>query len=696
MPIIALVGNPNCGKTTLFNALTGSNQYVGNWAGVTVEKKVGKTIAYCPKWRDGRNCRRRGQNFPQHQCQKNKLESVDIVDLPGIYSLSPYSIEEKIARDFLIKDNPDAIINIIDGSNIERNLYLTVQLIELGKPMVLAINMMDDVVANGGSIDCEYLTSLLGIPVIPISARRNENIYKVLEEIDNVIKAKIIPPEINYDNKTQNALNSIYSIIVKKCKLETPYSYYAAKLLEGNKNAAKRLELSEKQISEVEDVVASYEKTSEYGDREAMLADARYKFITEIVEKTVVKSKHYGKLTTSDKIDLVVTNRYLAIPIFLLVMFGMFSLTFGPIGVFLSDLIDKFFTHILTPATEALLNSANAPEWTYKLLIDAIISGVGGILTFLPQIALLFLCLSFLEDSGYMARAAFITDKFLRRLGLSGKAFIPMLMGFGCTTPAVMATRTQENVQERRLTILLVPFMSCGAKLPIYALFAGAFFTKSKGLVVFSMYIIGFSVAILTGLILKKTVFKGTMSPFVMELPTYRLPMPASVLKNMWEKVKSFIIKAGTIIFAMSVLIWLLQTFTPDFKLAETSTESFFGILGKYIAPLLIPLGFGTWQAGVAILSGLVAKEAVVSSMLVLYVAANNAELSTILTGVFTPLSAFSFMLFCLLYVPCISAFVTIKREMGSMKWALASAGMQIGIAYFVSFSVYQIGSLFV
>jgi len=686
MRSIALVGNPNCGKTTLFNALTGSNQYVGNWAGVTVEKKIGRiqlNMRGKSRGHHGRNCLHNNHkhcNNHQYHCHKNlqRISNYDIVDLPGIYSLSPYSIEEKLARDFLIKDNPNAIINIIDGSNIERNLYLTVQLIELGKPMVLAINMMDDVISSGGSIDCKYLSDLLGIPVVPISARRSENINKVIEEIDKVITFKSVPPEINYDSKTQNALNSIYSIIVKKCKLDTPYPYYAAKLLEGNQNAANKLDLSESQIVEVEKVVSEYEKSSEYGDRESMLADARYKFITNIVEKTVVKGKSDDKLTTSDKIDLIVTNRYLAIPIFLLVMFGMFSLTFGPIGVFLSDLIDKFFTNILTPATEAILNATNSPEWTHGLLIDAIINGVGGILTFIPQIALLFLCLSFLEDSGYMARAAFITDRFLRKLGLSGKAFIPMLMGFGCTTPAVMATRTQENVQERKLTILLVPFMSCSAKLPIYALFAGTFFKSNKGLVVFSMYLIGFIVAILTGLILKKTVFKSTMSPFVMELPTYRMPMPGSVLKNMWEKSKSFIIKAGTIIFAMSVIIWVLQTFTPSFTLATNSSESFFGIIGVLIAPLLIPLGFGTWQAGVSILSGLVAKEAVVSSMLVLYAAGNQTELSTILSGVFTPLSAYCFMLFCLLYVPCISAFVTIKREMGSLKWALASAAMQI------------------
>ena len=562
--------------------------------------------------------------------------------------------------------------------------------------MVLAINMMDDIIANGGSIDCEYLSNILGMPVVPISARKSENIDKVIEEVEKVIKNKTIPPEINYDNKTQNSLNSIYSVIVRNCELNLPYAYFAAKLLEGDKEVPSILKLNQEQIDSIEEIVLKYEKTSVYGDREAMLADARYKFITDVVKKTVKKGRPDEKHTTSDKIDMVVTNRFLALPIFFLIMFGMFSLTFGPVGTYFSDLIDKFFKSGLTPFVRKLLDSSNAPGWTYSLLIDAIINGVGGILTFLPQIALLFLCLSFLEDSGYMARAAFITDKFLRKIGLSGKSFIPMLMGFGCTTPAVMATRTTDNVNERRLTILLVPFMSCGAKLPIYALFAGVFFKQYQSLVVFSMYLIGFTVAILVGFLLHKTVFKGSMAPFVMELPTYRLPMPASILKNTWEKCKGFIVKAGTVIFSMSVLIWLLQTYTPSFSLATNSTESIFGIIGASIAPLLIPLGFGTWQAGVSILSGLVAKEAVVSSMLVLYSASNQTELMSILSGVFTPLSAYAFMLFCLLYVPCISAFVTIKREMESWKWAFASAGMQIVIAYVVSFSVYQIGSIFI
>lgn len=663
---IALVGNPNCGKTTLFNVLTGSNQYVGNWAGVTVEKKTGFT----------------------------KEGSLNIVDLPGIYSLSPYSLEEKISMEYIINENPDAIINIIDGTNIERNLYLTVQLIELRKPMVIAVNMMDDVKAKGGSIDCEYLSNLLGMPVIPISARHNENIDSIVSELNKVIKAKAIPPEINYDYKTQNALNSIYSSIVRNCEMDVPYSFYAGKLLEGDKETSKFLKLKDWQISEVEKVVLDYEKTSKYGDREAMLADARYTFIEELVRKTVVKGNEENELGISDKIDLVVTNRFLAIPIFLLIMGTTFGLTFGPVGTFLSDLIDKLFSNVLSPLVEKGLEVALAPEWTRSLIVDGIIGGVGGILTFLPQIAILFLCLSLLEDSGYMARAAFITDRFLRKLGLSGKSFIPMLMGFGCTTPAVMATRTQENIQERRLTILLLPFMSCGAKLTIYTLFANVFFKEHKALVVFSMYIIGFVIAILVGLILKKSLFKKTMAPFVMELPPYHMPMPSSVARNTWDKCKGFIIKAGTIIFAMSVVIWALSSFTPTLAFTLDQTASIFAQIGKFIAPVFKPLGFGTWQASVSLLTGVVAKETVASSMLVLYSVSSQSQLTSVIATAFTPLSAYTFMLFCLLYVPCISAFVTIKREMGSWKWALASAGLQLSVAYIISLLVFQIGSL--
>lgn len=664
---IALAGNPNCGKTTLFNALTGSNQYVGNWAGVTVEKKTGKT-------KDGK---------------------FNIIDLPGIYSLSPYSMEEIVSRDYIIKEKPQAIINIIDGTNIERNLYLSVQLVELGIPMVIVINMMDDVKAQGTTIDTCYLSKLMGMPIIPISARKGDNIDEVLRQIEYVVNNNITPPEINFDTNTQNALNAIFSEIYSENK-NVPYSFYSSKILEGDIRVIKELKLSEKQSKNVEAIAKRYENTGKYGDRETMLADARYRFIEDVTKKCVVKGKSDEKLTVSDKIDLIVTNRFLALPVFLLIMMIIFSLTFGSVGTFLSDLIEKFFGDILSPAVENFLDKVDSPQWTASLIINGIINGVGGILTFLPQIAILFLCLSILEDSGYMARAAFITDRFLRKLGLSGKSFIPMIMGFGCTTPAVMATRTQENINERRMTILLIPFMSCGAKLPIYALFAGVFFAAHQGLIVFSMYIIGFLLAIIIGLILKKTYFKSNQAPFIMELPAYRLPLISSVLKNTWDKCKGFLIKAGTIIFAMSIIIWLLQSFTPTLHYTDDSSVSLFAYLGGLIAPIFKPLGFGNWKTGVSLLSGLVAKEAVVSTMLVLYSAANEAALSGAILSAFTPLSAFSFMVFCLLYMPCISAFVTIKKETGSIKWAFASAVMQCTVAYIVSFLIYQIGSLII
>lgn len=667
MNSVALAGNPNCGKTTLFNALTGSNQYVGNWAGVTVEKKTGKT-------KDGK---------------------FEIVDLPGIYSLSPYSMEEIVSRDFIIKEKPQVIINIIDGTNIERNLYLTVQLVELGIPMVLVINMMDDVKAQGGSIDTCYLSKLLGMPIVPVSARRGDNIDEVMRQISYVIENNIIPPEINFDNKTQNALNQIFSEIYDENKV-LPYSFYASKILEGDESAVGELELSAEKAAALERIAQKYESSGRYGDRETMLADARYSFIENVTAKCVVKGKSEEKLTVSDKIDIVVTNRFLALPIFILIMGSIFGLTFGPVGSFLSDIIEKLFNNILSPAVLSFMEKAGAPQWTVSLITDGVISGVGGILTFLPQICILFLCLSILEDSGYMARAAFITDRFLRKLGLSGKSFIPMLMGFGCTTPAVMATRTQENINERRATILLIPFMSCGAKLPVYALFAGVFFAAHQGLVVFSMYITGFALAILIGLILKKTIFKTNQAPFVMELPAYRLPMLSSVLKNTWDKCRGFIIKAGTVIFAMSIVIWALQSFTPSFEYTQDNRISIFGHIGAFLAPVFAPLGFGNWKAGVSLLSGLVAKEAVVSTMLVLYSAPNEAALSGAISTVFTPLSAFSFMIFCLLYMPCISAFVTIKKETGSLKWALASAALQCTVAYTAALAVYQIGSLFI
>ncbi|MEG2372154.1 MAG: ferrous iron transport protein B, partial [Hydrogenoanaerobacterium sp.] len=612
-------------------------------------------------------------------------------DLPGIYSLSPYTMEEVCARDYIMHDDPDVIINIIDGTNIERNLYLTIQLMELGRPMIIAVNMMDDVEQKGETIDCDRLAALLGVPVLPIVARKGEGLTRLLDETVKIASStEPQPHHIEYDYKTQNAISSILLILTENTQTSDHHiQFYASKLLEADASIADILKLTESQRERIEAVVKAYEATSEYGDRDTMLADARYSYITKLVGKTVVKNTTPGFLTMSDKIDRIVTNRVLALPVFLAVMFFMFTIVFGPVGTGLKGIVEWILNGVISPAAEEFLLAADAPLWTFSLIIDAVIGGVGGILTFLPQIMLLFLFLSILEDSGYMARAAFIMDRLLRKLGLTGKSFIPMLMGFGCTTPAVMAARTMENEKDRRLTIMLTPFMSCGARLPIYALFAGIFFKEHQGLVVFSMYLLGIVVAVVAGLVLKHTLFKGEAAPFVMELPTYRMPTLKSTGLHMWDKCKGFLIKAGTVIFSMSILVWLLQNFNFSLQMVSDSSESIFGHIGAFIAPIFIPLGFGTWQASVSLLAGVVAKEAVVSTMGVLYTSTN------VIAASFTPLSAYSFMVFSLLYMPCIAAFVSIRREMNSLKWAIGTALFETGVAYFVALLVYQIGSLF-
>lgn len=663
---VALVGNPNCGKTSLFNDLTGSNQYVGNWPGVTVEKKVGKTT-------DG---------------------SFELVDLPGIYSLSPYTMEEIVTRDFIIDERPDAVINIIDGTNIERNLYLTLQLIELDVPMVVAVNMYDAVEAKGEHINCDKLSERVGVSFIPISAKTGFNIDQILEETKRVGELGIRPRQkVCYNSATMNAIHEIASVISEDAESSQLF-FYSIKLLEGDVKIPHRLNLKKNQVQKIERIIQNYESHSKYGDRETMVADARYRYIEKIVSEAVEKPDLVKELTISEKIDKIVTNRFLAIPIFFIVIFLMFAITFGPIGEFLKSCVEWLFDEAITPFVSNLLVSANAPEWTHKLLIDAVIGGVGGIITFLPQIMLLFLCLSILEDSGYMARAAFIMDRIMRHFGLSGKSFIPMLMGFGCTTPAVMAARSLENEKDRKLTIMLTPFMSCGAKLTIYALFAGIFFPEYQGIVVFSMYILGMVVALLSGILLSKTVFRGISSDFVLELPQYHIPSARAIAIRTWDKGKGFLIKAGTVIFSMSVVIWFLQNFNFTLQMVDNSADSILGQIGMLIAPIFAPLGFGSWEASVSLLTGLVAKESVASTMNVLY--ATGSGLSTALSQAFTPLAAYAFMAFTLLYMPCISAFATIRREMNSVRWALGSALYQTAIAYLVALLIFQIGSLFV
>lgn len=669
----ALLGNPNSGKTMLFNALTGSNQYVGNWAGVTVEKKSGSIS-------DG------------------KKIIGELVDLPGIYSLSSYSLEEKISRDFILNENPDLIINILDGTNIERNLYLTIQALEIGKPTLVLVNMMDEVRKRGDYIDCDKLSNLLGVSFIPISAKQGENIDLVIKEMSRLAKEKPIPPNVLYNQATYDAISQIQHILAEEENHhKIPFRFYAAKLLEDDVSCIEKLELSADQCRRIDIINQEYERSSEYGDRQTILSDARYNLIEQIVAKSVIKKRNQGDITLSDRIDKIVLNKYLSYPIFLSILFVMFFITFQTIGAVIQEWLQNLFDFVITPGVESFLTSVSAPEWTVGLLIDGILGGVGAVISFVPLIALLFFFLSLMEDSGYMARAAFIMDKIFSKFGLSGRSFIPMIMGFGCSVPAIMASRTMDNEKDRRLTIILTPFMSCGAKLPVYALFASIFFPDIQGYVIFGMYIIGMIVAILTGIILNKTVFKGKVTPFIMELPPYRLPSLKSTLKLTWEKARDFLTRAGTLIFAMSVLLWFLQAFNFQFQLIEDNSQSILAAIGMIIAPIFIPLGFGTWQAAVSILSGFVAKEAVVSTMAVLYGAGSDATtaMTTQIQNAFTPASALSMMTFVLLCFPCVAACATIKREMNSWKWAFFTYGYQFVTAYIVSFVVYWVSLLF-
>ena len=670
---VALVGNPNCGKTTLFNALTGSNQYVGNWPGVTVEKKEGTASI--------------GDI------------SFTVVDLPGIYSLSPYSMEELVARKFIIGEKPDAIINIVDATNLERNLYLTMQLLELETPMVLAVNFMDEVEKNGDQIDCGRLSAHLGVPVIPISARDNKNIDKLVEEAHRQMHTGLtLEPDDLYDDFTHIIHHRIGELIHDRAyAVGIPAHWAAIKLLEGDTKVAEDLSLDRETLDKIDAIAAEYEKSSALGDRETLLADSRYKFVERVVRSSVRRKSREGKPTLTERIDAIATHKYLALPVFLAMMLVVFLITFSGPGAWMSDGIAAFVEDTLCPAVSSGLGAIGAPAWLIGLLVDGLISGVGGVLTFLPMIALLFLFLSMLEDSGYMARAAFVMDRTLRHFGLSGKAFIPMLMGFGCTVPAVMGARTMENEKDRRMTILLVPFMSCGARLPIYGLMTAAFFPDHAGLVVFGLYLLGPVMAILSGLFLKRSIFKGEPAPFLLELPPYRMPTLKNIWLHVWERVRDFLTRVGTIIAAMSVLVWFLQNFGMDLRMVPDTADSILAKFGNFIAPVFAPMGFGVWQAAVALLTGLIAKEAVVSSMSLFYgfSLTDYAGAGAIMSATFTPAAALAFLAFCALYTPCVAAISTIRREMGSGKWTALTLGWQLMVAWLVSFAVYHIAGLF-
>ena len=665
---VALAGNPNCGKTTLFNALTGSNQYVGNWPGVTVEKKEGTA----------------------HLGDRE----LTVVDLPGIYSLSPYSMEEIVARDFIIGENPDAVIDIVDATNLERNLYLTVQLLELEKPMVLALNFMDEVEARGDHIDISRLSRELGVPVVPIIARTGQGLDELLQVAHRQMHlGYTFEPDDLYDDFTHDIHHRMGELIHDAAYAAgLPAHWASIKLLEGDEIVAKALNLPAETQKKLDEIIAEYEQSSDLGDRETLIADSRYQYIQRVVSHSVVKGTDHGP-SLSQKIDRVVTGKYTALPLFLLAMLCMFAITFGPFGSWLQDgvsaLIDLFSSWL-----EGTMTAAGVSPVLISLVCDGIIAGVGGVLSFLPQIALLFFFLSFLEDSGYMSRAAFIMDRLLRRFGLSGKAFIPMLMGFGCTVPAIMGARTMENEKDRRMTILLIPFMSCSAKLPVYGMIAGAFFGAWAGLVVFGLYLIGMVCGILSGLLFKHTLFSGEPAPFVLELPPYRLPSMENIATHVWQKVKGFLIKAGTLILLMSMVLWILQSFDFRLHMVEDASTSMLGTIGGWIAPIFAPLGFGFWQAAVALLTGLIAKEMVVSSLSMFYgfaLTASSAQVAAAMTG-FTPLAAFSMLVFILLYVPCVAAVSTLAKEMNSLKWTLFSILWQIGVAYVAALIVHTIG----
>ena len=666
---VALAGNPNCGKTTLFNALTGSNQYVGNWPGVTVEKKEGTA----------------------HLGDR----SITVVDLPGIYSLSPYSMEEIVARDFIIGEGPDAVIDIVDATNLERNLYLTVQLLELERPLVLALNFMDEVKARGDQIDVERLSKELGVPVVPITAKTGEGLDELLQVAHRQMHLGVTyEPDDLYDDFTHDIHHRMGELIHDYAyAANLPAHWASIKLLEGDGIVAKALNLPADVQNKLDAIIAEYEASSALGDRETLVADSRYRYIERVVHASVVKGKGSEGPTLTEKIDRIVTGKYTALPLFLCAMLVMFVITFGPFGSWLQDgvsaLIDLFSGWL-----EGALTAAGAPAVVISLACDGIISGVGGVLSFLPQIALLFFFLSFLEDSGYMSRAAFIMDRLLRRFGLSGKAFIPMLMGFGCSVPAIMGARTMENEKDRRMTILLIPFMSCSAKLPVYGLLSAAFFGPWAGLVVFGLYVIGMAVGILSGILFKHTLFAGEPAPFVLELPPYRFPSMENIATHVWQKVKGFLVKAGTLILAMSIVLWLLQSFDFSLHMVDDAANSMLGTLGALIAPVFAPLGFGFWQAAVALLTGFIAKEMVVSSLSMFYgfsLTAAGTAVAAAMTG-FTPLSAFSMLVFILLYVPCVAATSTMAKELGSAKWTVFSVCWQIGVAYVVSLLVHTVG----
>lgn len=668
--IFALAGNQNCGKTTLFNALTGSNQHVGNFPGVTVDQKMGDI-------KGTKNC--------------------SVVDLPGIYSIRPYTQEEIVSRDFILDGKPDGIINIVDATNIERNLYLTLQLLELNLPMVVALNMMDEVRANGGTVDVKKLSESLGVPVIPISAAKNEGVSELSDKMVYVAKNRILPKRIDFcsDGPVHRCIHAVAHVIEDHARnISVPPRFCATKLIEGDDEYfADRLELDKNERELIEHSIVEMEHDTGL-DRNAALADMRYTFIEKSVTQSVVKCNESREHKRSVKMDEVLTGKYTALPVFFGVMFLVFWLTFNVIGSRLSDLL-SLGIDALTNLCDKGLTAYGINPVVHSLIIDGIFAGVGSVLSFLPIIVTLFFFLSILEDTGYMARVAFVMDKLLRKIGLSGRSFVPMLIGFGCSVPAIMSTRTLSSDRDRKMTILLTPYMSCSAKIPIYAVFTAAFFAKYRALVMIGLYVTGIVLGIIVALILKKTAFKGEPIPFVMELPNYRMPSPKSVFLLLWEKARDFLQRAFTVIFLATIIIWFLQSFDTRLNVVDDSADSLLAMVGKFIAPIFTPLGFGDWRAVTALISGFTAKEAVVSTLSVL-MNTGTAELGTVLPNIFSGLSAVSFLVFTLLYTPCVAAVATIKKELGSRAKTVGVVFMQCAVAYLAAFIVYSIGSLIV
>ncbi len=661
----ALAGNQNCGKTTLFNRLTGANQHVGNFPGVTVDRKDGVIRGY-----------------------SNTL----VTDLPGIYSMSPYSSEEIVTREYILREKPKGIINIVDASNIERNMYLTMQLMELNIPMVIALNMMDEVRENGGSVRINEMEQMLGVPVVPISAAKNEGITELVSHAIHVAKYQEAPARVDFcsqedeDSPVHRCIHGIMHLIEDHAKkAEIPLRFAASKLAEGDQIILEALQLDDNEKDMLEHIILQMEK--ERGlDRAAAIADMRFHFIQKVCEKTVVKPKESREHARSRKIDRILTGKYTAIPAFACIMALVFWLTFNVIGAWLSGALDFLIT-ALTETVDGALTAMHINEVLHSLIIDGVFEGVGSVLSFLPTIVTLFFFLSMLEDSGYMARVAFVMDKLLRKIGLSGRSIVPMLIGFGCTVPGVMASRTLSSERDRKMTILLTPFMSCSAKLPIYAFFTAAFFPKNGAIVMVGLYFIGILMGILVALLLKKSLFRGEAVPFVMELPNYRMPGLKNVGQLLWEKARDFLQRAFSVIFIATIVIWFLQSFNLQFDIVSDSKDSILAAAAGVAAPLFAPLGFGDWRICVALITGFMAKESVVATLSVLVGAGG------MLQELLTPWSAFSLLIFCLLYTPCVAAVSAIRRELGG-RWACAVAVGQCLIAWLAAFVIYTIGRI--